>query len=165
MARRRELKNIANGLLNSFNSRNNDIDGYWGIGVLCLFAKDNEISEVWFDLMNRESSGAPSPIGALTARYREMLDRLLERRGLPGTWVKSAELSICFDAPFEHKFHYFGSALGVKHYICTLEITDDLGHKHSARADGNCWPHNPKKESRSGRWNKQQHTHLLRAEL
>lgn len=165
MARRRELKNIANGVLSSFNSRNNDVDGYWGIGMLCLFAKNHEMSEVRFDLMRRESSAAPSPIGPLAAHYREKLDHLLEIRGLPSTWIKSAKLSVCFDAPFEHKFNYFGSALGGKPYMCTLEIIDDLGRKHGARTGGNCWPHNPKKESRSGRWNKQQHPHPLRAGL
>jgi hypothetical protein len=31
----RKLKSVAAGLLGSFVSRNNDIGGYWGIGVLC----------------------------------------------------------------------------------------------------------------------------------
>jgi hypothetical protein len=34
MARRKEFKNIANGLICSFVSRNNDVYGYWGIGKL-----------------------------------------------------------------------------------------------------------------------------------
>jgi hypothetical protein len=148
MARHRELRGITHGLLGSFNSRNNDIDGYWGIGVLCLFAQGENISEIRIDLIHQEAPEA-SPICSSATQFRKMLDHLLAIRDLPRTWVKSAEFTVCFNVSFEHKFHFFGSALGGKPYMCTLEIVDDLGHKYSARAGGNCWPHNPMKERRS----------------
>ena len=35
MSTRRELKSVAHALAGSFISRYNDLEGYWGLGVLC----------------------------------------------------------------------------------------------------------------------------------
>jgi hypothetical protein len=43
MARRKELIGIANGILGSFKSRNNELDGYWSIGVLENFISAQNI--------------------------------------------------------------------------------------------------------------------------
>jgi hypothetical protein len=53
MARRKALKNVCSGILGSFVSRNNDCEGYWGMGILYRFAKERGKSDLMIDLLNR----------------------------------------------------------------------------------------------------------------
>lgn len=44
MTRRGELKDVALGVLGSFVSRNNDVDGYWCLGLLRALADAQRVS-------------------------------------------------------------------------------------------------------------------------
>jgi hypothetical protein len=150
VARRRELKNIAYGIISSFNSRNNDLLGYWGIGVLCLSAQRLKADFFVLDILNK--SATPLEVQAKTAayKYNKILISALEKRQAPILWISSALLTLTFNPEYQEEFHSFGSALGSR-YICSLEITDDFGKKHRAKSGGICWAHNAERESRSGR--------------
>ncbi|WP_378178258.1 hypothetical protein [Aquimarina sp. SS2-1] len=52
MGKRKLFKNIANGVLGSFVSRNNDVQGYWGIGKLYSLMINKDKYEVEIDLIN-----------------------------------------------------------------------------------------------------------------
>ncbi len=52
MARRVELRGIANALNESFVSRNNDFKGFWTIGQLKLLAINNNLSAMLFPLVS-----------------------------------------------------------------------------------------------------------------
>lgn len=39
MPRRSELNGVASDIVRSFVSRNNDLRGYWALGMLCVYAK------------------------------------------------------------------------------------------------------------------------------
>jgi hypothetical protein len=47
----KNLKGIAGGILGSFLSRNNDLDGYWGMGILRLLAQEHGVEMVYLDLL------------------------------------------------------------------------------------------------------------------
>lgn len=53
MGHHKELIDVILGIVNSFNSRNNDLQGYWALGVLYRFAKYNNVQSLKFDLLNQ----------------------------------------------------------------------------------------------------------------
>ncbi len=52
MGHRKELKNIANGIIFSFKSRNNDVDGYWELGKLYSYAKSCGVNSIKLNLLD-----------------------------------------------------------------------------------------------------------------
>lgn len=92
MRRCSELGSLASGMLHSFVSRNNDLDGYWGIGVLYLYAQQVGDLTVSIDLLRAEIAPAvyllprdnrQPKFEALIDRYSSMLKQLMEKRGVP----------------------------------------------------------------------------------
>ena len=147
MARRKELKNIASGLLGSFISRNNDVAGYWGIGQLSLLAHQHSAHTVHIDLLASLIS-PPSPLfSKLVSGYSHILYRHLSARGIPSSWLSSAiiELNLNPEPPPKHvPIATWGSL-----FKLTVAITDDKSVQHAVSGFGYCAPHSPKKESRS----------------
>ncbi|RCU42875.1 hypothetical protein DU002_19160 [Corallincola holothuriorum] len=150
MARRKELGSIASGIVGSFNSRNNDVDGYWGIGKLYKFVENESHKVVELDLLNGSVEPFTHQFDSLVTCYRGMLELLLNKRAIPCNWLTSAKLIARFEVEYQHKYHYWRSALGKP---CEVECSfvDDLGRHHVAFAYNNCRPHEPKLEARSCR--------------
>lgn len=150
MGRRRELGSIASGIIGSFNSRNNDIDGYWGIGKLYKVVAQLERKIVSIDLSNKAMRPTSNEFGSMVTFYHNMLTRLLVKHGIPEKWVISANITVEFEATFVHEHHYWRSELG---HPCNLKcyIYDDKGREHIAYAYNNCRPHEPSRESQSSR--------------
>ena len=149
MPRRGELKCIADGVLGSFVSRNNDCDGYWAIGVLYRRALEASSNELSFSLVDeREEPHGLALETAVQTKYRGMLAKLMSRRSLPAGWVKSASITI----HFEHSGRV-GRALArlERPYLAQLSITTELGKNHIVERVGACWPHEPSREYRSSR--------------
>lgn len=137
MARRKILKGIASGLISSFNSRNNDVEGYWGLGMLKAHAQHVTIS-----LLDGGVSPATDRFALMAAIYRRQLMAAMERHQLPSSWVVSAVITVAFEP---------ASPELLAPYRCTCAIVDDLGAVHAASAEGRCWAHNARRESQSMR--------------
>lgn len=159
MGRRSEIRCIGSGVLHSFVSRNNDIDGYWGIGVLCLYAKQVGELNVTVDILTGSVNPSTSlslriyrqpNFLALADRYKSMFVALFEKRGVPMAWLTDAVFSIDFNSPVAVPA-YPRIGENAEPFLCRLSLKDDLGAVHVFRADGWCWPHNPWRESRSAR--------------
>jgi len=69
---------------------------------------------------------------------------------VPLDWLKEATITFEFNAEYEHIFHNFGSDLGGKPSMCTVDITTDLGKIYTKQYGCNVWIHNPKREQRRG---------------
>jgi len=54
MPRRRELKSVASGMATFSICRNNDVNGYWALGVLCREAENNEDLKVSLNIFSQE---------------------------------------------------------------------------------------------------------------
>jgi hypothetical protein len=81
MSPRKNIKGVALGLLGTFVSRNNDIDGYWDIGVLRLYSEKHHLSTLTFDLLNSLNSlESKSPISVTEVKYQSWLRKALENR-------------------------------------------------------------------------------------
>lgn len=143
--RRKELQDVAIGLISSFNSRNNDIDGYWGIGILYLLAQEFKTLSLNFDLLNpKKSSLFPSISVPLSQHYYSMLCSLITKKELSLNHIRVATISMQFESEYNEKLHYFRSAYTP--YVCRILIIDSFGKKYQAMTGGNCWPHNPARE-------------------
>ncbi|MEL7474838.1 MAG: hypothetical protein AAGJ55_01220, partial [Cyanobacteria bacterium J06555_12] len=113
MVRRKELKNVARGIIESFNSRNNDVDGYWGIGKLFQFANSHNVSTVHINLTTGEISPASNQFLSLVNFYQAMLESQLQARGIPSTWIVSVQIDVSFNQVFKPSYHAFRSKLGL----------------------------------------------------
>nr|WP_087025369.1 hypothetical protein [Thaumasiovibrio subtropicus] len=150
MGCRRELGSIASGIIGSFCSRNNDVDGYWGIGKLHKHVDLFESKVVSIDLLSQTIAPYDPSFELMVKHYSEMLQKLVAKRELRPNWLRAVHVRIEFDVTNEHYDHYWRSALGNP---CKMEciIEDDLGKRHIALLHANCYPHDPRREARSTR--------------
>lgn len=148
MARRRELKNIASGLLCSFISRNNDVDGYWGIGKLCLLALDSATTGAKLDLLSKTLLPESSEFSKLLHGYNAFLQRHLAARNIPDCWVASAIIELDFN-PREQPEKQVPIITWGSLFKLTVTIVDDRCREHSVSSYSYCAPHNSRKEHQS----------------
>lgn len=148
--RRKELKQVAAGLLDSFISRNNDVAGYWGIGKLSLHAQRCGTSLVRIQLLEESMAPASRDFAALMAGYLSVLRRQLAARGLPIACVRAVTITLNFKPEPPNGITRSHQAGGDLFTLC-VEITDDTQRQRGVSRQGYCWPHNPAREWRSAR--------------
>lgn len=147
MASRKQLKNIAFGLLGTFVSRNNDVRGFWGLGVLRKFAQSRKVFELRIDLLKKPSfSLFPSAVTITEVKYRQWLLTALERSRIQVDEIVRAEISLRF-ATFEEFPNTIRDTRG-EPYVCTITITKKNGPTYLAIKVGVCSQHDPRKEYR-----------------
>jgi hypothetical protein len=148
MPRSRALKSIATGLLGSFVSRNNDIGGYWGIGVLC---RDTAATGgmVELNLITQVCSPATTSCQAAAASYAQKLQDLLRISGFNPNAVADANVTLQFGAADSRPVPTaFGPG---EPFHCTVTLTGSNGKSFSVTDSGGCKPHDPSLEqNRSG---------------
>lgn len=98
MTSRRTLASVAEGLARSFAPRNNDVEGWWALGLL-LAAVPAADPEYRVDLLTGDATPALertelSTLGDAWARY---LRWSVDRHGVPIAAVRSATLTVRFD--------------------------------------------------------------------
>ncbi|MBY4840283.1 hypothetical protein [Pantoea sp. DY-5] len=150
MARRSELKGIANSINESFVSRNNDFNGYWSIGQIRSFALDNGLTSITFPLTFPMTNPASNLQIYTVHRYAEMLKNLLFKQKLPSLWVSNAVIMIDFNVNAKHAKLYEDTNSG-EPFQCTCKITDDTDRDYSSIVSGRCLPHSVVRELKSTR--------------
>jgi hypothetical protein len=149
MPRRAELKCVADGVLGSFVSRNNDCSGYWAMGLLYRRALEASSNEVSFTLVGAGDEGHELALDtALRTKYGAMLTKLMSGRSLPASWIKSANITIQFEYAAK-----IGRVLArlERPYLAQFSVTTELGKNLIVERIGACWPHEAGREYRSGR--------------
>ena len=149
MPHRGELKCIADGLLGSFVSRNNDYCGFWSLGL--LYARALERHERTYSLALLGVGPEPDDdlSHALAAKYRAFLLEHMSRRVIPREWIEAAGLSIAFECPAAPANVFVPRA---RPYLAELVMHTGAGKSISLSRAGYCWPHNPDRGSRSTRY-------------
>jgi len=149
MPHRGELKCLADGLIDSFMSRNNDSAGYWALGLLYSHALELQKKIVTLTLLGGESTRANSLCEALGTKYGAFLLERMSRRGIPHHWIESANLVIHFE-------HHTGTASGAispgRPFLIQLRVKTTFAKILVLERAGYCWPHNPSHETRSTRY-------------
>jgi len=150
VSRRRELKGIAAGISSSFSSRYNDIDGYWGLGIIYLRTAEAGLSKFKIDLISGESLPYFKYSKKLAAPYLEHLKLQAEKKGFHPCQICKAVIGIEFNTTPSRLNLIFKQTWG-EAFICTVSITDDLGKTWSYQYEGWCGKHDSSKEHRSTR--------------
>lgn len=150
MARRCELKGIANAINESFVSRNNDYRGYWSIGQLKLLALGKGLTTMVFPLILSEGNTTYNLQSYTVHRYANMLESLLIKQKIPGFWLNKAVIMIDFNINAEHAQLSEYSSSGAP-FQCTCQITDDTGRDYFSIIYGRCLPHSAMRELKSTR--------------
>ena len=149
MPHRGELKCLADGLIDSFMSRNNDIEGYWALGLLYTRALELQRKAFTLTLLGGESTAGDSLCEALRGKYGAFLSERMSRRGIPHHWIESANLTIHFE-------HQPATACGPvspgRPFLVELLLTTTFAKSLALERVGYCWPHNPSHETRSTRY-------------
>ena len=146
MPRRTALQGVANNLASSFVSRNNDIDGYWALGMLYLYCQQNAQTSVSFALTPPGLLIDVEPLSTMARTYAAALEGLMHKHGAPEQWLSTASIeteSDVEDRPFPLR--------AAPPFLCHVRLTSDLGRIYQGRAVGYCRPHNPHRESKSTR--------------
>lgn len=147
MPTRKEFRGVANDMVDSFVSRNNDVGGYWAMGKLYKHAKDRKTGTVFVDFKNGEIAPPSLEYQHMAEHHMSVLRWQMYARNMPPYWIKKARAFVSFYPTFA------GSSLHLAHgydaYVCVLEIKSDMGRTYSATRRGRCWPHDPTKEHKS----------------
>jgi hypothetical protein len=149
MSRRAEHHNLANALLSTFVSRNNDVDGYWAIGRLRLDTERLNTQVVELDVLAGTSAPDTSDGRFVASFYREWIGtRLAKLREPAGVASVSVRLNFAPEEPlrFSREISVYGAP-----YTCEVAVTSSSGATRVSRHTGRCAPHDPKIEHRSTR--------------
>lgn len=150
MARRTELRGIANSLSGSFVSRNNEFGGYWSLGQLKLFAIERSLTSVRFSFPAHEHATGVALLDHIARYYTYLLTDLLVKQRIPESWVKDVSIMLDFDTLAEPTQSHDSSTLG-EPFKCRCQIIDDNGNLYSSAIYGRCLPHSTVRELRSPR--------------
>lgn len=147
MARRKQLKGVAGNLAQWCLSRNFDYKGYWALGVLYEHAELVSSNEVVIDLIDDFVSN--DALGVKFSEAIQLLSRILKRDmespKLPDSWAKDVKVVFKFNTEYQHMYHFWGSGLGGKPFMCIVSITTDQGSTYTKECGCNVWLHNPVK--------------------
>lgn len=147
MPRRKEIKGILNGFSSSFVSRNNDVEGYWGLGKFYKFAASQNTNKIVIDILsNHIVPPEPSFRPYIKVYAKSILDDF-SSRGLPHDWLVKATITIIFNQDDQADEAVVGH-LG-EPFIGTIDFEDDLNRLWSKSIRGRCRKHDPLQEHRS----------------
>ncbi|MEP6849509.1 MAG: hypothetical protein ABI999_11685 [Acidobacteriota bacterium] len=131
-------------------SRYNDIDGYWGLGVLRLFADEYNVKTITLDLLDIPSKlSVDSPLSFVEEKYRQWLLKTLEKLALRMDDLAEARIELRFST-FEEFPKTIRDTRG-EPYLCIVTLTRTTGKTFSAARIGVCAPHDPRKDRQSNR--------------
>ena len=146
MARRNAFKGIANDVASSFVSRTNDVDGYWGIGMLHSLARENSTSKIGVELSDEACVGLPA-FASLIRQYRSMIEAQASAKNLK---FHACSIEVEFDLPRDSSGADF-CMRDENAFRCSLMIVDDRGEAWNHVISGCSHPHDPARELRSTR--------------
>lgn len=147
MLRKSEIRNIAHGLLGTFVSRNNDIDGYWGLGILRELADDTGQTKIEIDLLDENAQD--HRIQACKVHHRKWLAEMIERKGGEIEALSEARICVRFVDSFDEYPDLRPNTRGLP-FECTVQVGTGLHNICSAVAIGVCAPHDPNNDLRRG---------------
>lgn len=131
--KRRQMNSLAHSLCGYLCSRNNDISGYWGIGILCSEAKRDKRKRLSFKIRPGEQI---SIYGHLISESSEITEKLVT----------------CDLDSIEGRISFFNDGRypdGTERYTCGVAIAITQGSRTGmSMSHVSCWPHDRSRESR-----------------
>lgn len=131
--KRRQMNSLAHSICAYLYSRNNDIRGYWGIGMLCALSKQLKTPKLSFRIF----PGEPFRIRGYEITGSKVITSKLVKFGLDSI---EGRLSFFEDGRFPH---------GAEKYTCGIAIAiTQAGRTGLSISHVECWPHDPSRERR-----------------
>ena len=131
---------ISDALLGYLSSRNNDINGYWGIGILCKYCIDSQRKRCGVHLTENKLNTMQS-LKISSYPITEGLQILQRIKGKQK--IDHIRISLRFSRSTCRDFGY------TDWYTCDLSVLvleqDQFGFSHKSML---CWPHTPSREQR-----------------
>lgn len=150
MSKRNQLNGVAKGLLGSFMSRNNDIDGYWGIGKLHKHSIRHGQVIVELDLIEQSINPEDSHLRDSARAYLQKLLFMVSKVNLSSASIQSAKIFLHFNRSEITRSQVPQTTHGSP-YSCEVQIITINGKKFQAVDFGWCDPHDPSRERKSTR--------------
>jgi len=147
MPTRKDLKGICAGIAFSFSSRNNDVDGYWAMGILYKVASEAGTNKFKLNLMSGESDPSFKYSWRVASPFYEYLIQQIAKKGLEEFQVTDAIVELEFGIQPTTRQESYRPTLG-EIFSCRVIITDDLGKEHIFEKHSWCGQHDPQKESK-----------------
>lgn len=145
MGRRKHFKHIVHNLTCTFISRNNDVDGYWGIGKLYSHMDQSGASHVAIDLLTKTIQPPTQDFDTLVEHYATWLSTQIAQNDLPRESLITAEITIaCFpNEPTKAFGDYAPHRMN-----CRVRLADDKGKVYDAEKNVWCRAHDPQREKK-----------------
>jgi hypothetical protein len=147
VAIRNRMNHVAAGLLDSFYSRCNELDGFWALGMLYQEVQAAPY-KVTLDLLARTATPAGHSAMLMTERYAEFLKRALVKKNLALEDLAEASVTVQFkvDVPrYYFQPHWIGDA-----FTCTVVLRRSADQA-TYMAYGKCMPNDPRLFRQGGR--------------
>ena len=150
MACRNEFKGIAAGIAGKFISRNNDVNGYWAMGLLYRASFEKKVTKISMNLLTGESSPNVTWVKHVTESFKEYLFKQCKKKGFENHQIVEAMVELEFNVSPTKRHRNYRYTWGDP-FICRVSLIDDLMKKRTYAEFGWCGQHDPKKEHQSAR--------------
>jgi hypothetical protein len=148
---RSDFRRAVYGVLGSFLSRNNDVGGYWGIGVLYRHAQEHRSRSVKIDLLAGQMVPQGQQFDKMLDTYGRLLTAQFKRCEHPEQWLRTARIYLEFDTTADIADVFEATATDGSPYICIAQIVCSQGQRYTVQTRGRCHLHDPLLETKSNR--------------
>lgn len=148
LVNKKEYKVIADGIISSFISRNNDVHGYWAIGKLYSLSESLKVNPIVINLIERTITPHADRFIPMINHFAQKLTNYQDKRGLPKEQLKNAQIFIsCIK---NHDISIYQS--WAPHLVqCEIKMTFKNGTACTKVKSTRCRPHDPRRELKSSR--------------
>jgi hypothetical protein len=147
---RSDFRRAVYGVLGSFLSRNNDVGGYWAIGVLYLHAKQHRSRSVKIDLLAGQMVPQGEHFQQMLDSYGHLLKAQFKRCEHPEQWFRNARIYLEFDTTADIDM-FEATAIDGDPYMCIAQLVCSQGQRYTVQTRGRCRLHDPSLETKSNR--------------
>ena len=148
MKRRNQIKNIAYGILGSFLSRNNDIDGYWALGVFYKIAFEQGSQSFELNILSKESHPCYKYSHHVASFYQNYLYSQIKKQKLSSLTIIDARVVLEFNVE-QNKNHINKKWTWGEPFTCEVKLTDENNAVNISNGSGWCGMHDTTIERRS----------------
>ena len=145
------IKNVLHGFSSAFISRNNDIKGCWGLGILYHHAFSCKTDTIVIDLISSKMTPHNSSFTKYIKAYTDYIYSRFSALSIPYDWLKTAKITINFNQPDNNPEKQKVSGHWGEPFICRVEFTDNLNRLHQVETIGRCFKQGPNRFRKSNR--------------
>lgn len=135
MTRYTKIKHVAAGLLQSFVSRNNDVGGFWALGVLyCEVGATGDVCHL--NLLDGTAASSTANGELVAKNYAAFLRSALLAKGMAPGDLEEASVHVQFNASLPERaidVCYHGDP-----FVCTVALRPACGKEARMQTAGRC---------------------------